>query len=106
MEVCVQAFKGGSRTCVESDLVRVFLRQQLRWSRRSCCHSNPCTPSYLSAKHMYDETVRSDVRPRNMTVGGEGFQRSPMLRKPSPLKVIPAVRTSDRTVSSYMCFAL
>ncbi|KAM7281940.1 endoplasmic reticulum metallopeptidase 1 [Ixodes scapularis] len=32
---------------------------------------------------MYDETVRSDVRPRNTTVGGEGFQRSPMLRKPS-----------------------
>ncbi|KAM7302672.1 hypothetical protein ISCGN_018180 [Ixodes scapularis] len=55
---------------------------------------------------MYDESVRSDVRPRNTTVGGEGFQRSPMLRKPSPPKVIPAVRTSDRKVSSYMCFAL
>ncbi|KAG0423714.1 hypothetical protein HPB47_000500 [Ixodes persulcatus] len=55
---------------------------------------------------MYDETVRSDVRSGNTTVGGEGFQRSPVLRKPSPPKVIPAVRTSDRTVSSCMCFAL
>ncbi|KAG0423224.1 hypothetical protein HPB47_000992 [Ixodes persulcatus] len=55
---------------------------------------------------MYDETVRSDVRSGNTTVGGEGFLRSPVLRKLSPPKVIPAVRTSDRTVSSYTCFAL